>query len=226
MKLLSVRLDTKEFNKILSNSVQYSYGFLDGIEMERIEFNRFLGGYATEALGKYIDAKARLNPQSLHHVYEWRMVGKENARLFKFNVKANQSTINITGDFLQSKTQTLNSDYIFQDKANIMENSIAVTIEPKKSNVLVFESDGETVFTTKSIFISHPGGDEVAGSFGKTVDDFFSNYFTNALLKPLINDLETADEYIKDFREGTKSGKKIGVRAGRKYLKVSGVVFE
>lgn len=77
MALFTVKFDSKEFNKILINSEKYSEGFLEGIQLQRIEFNRFLGGYVAEALNKYIDAKARSNPNSLHHVYEWDMVGNE-----------------------------------------------------------------------------------------------------------------------------------------------------
>ena len=226
MKLLTVNLNNKELNKILKNSVEYSYGFLDGIQMEKIEFNRLLGGYTVEALEKYIDARARINPQALHHVYEWNRVGDEKARLYKFNVKANATSIKFSGSFLPSKSFSPTSDEPFTDKANIMENGISIVVEPKKSNVLVFESDGDTVFTRRSITIEHPGGDEVAGSFGRTVDSFFENYFTNALLKPFIQNLQNAKEYSKNFSSGAKGGRAVGIRAGRQYLRNSGVVIE
>lgn len=224
--MLSVKFDNSETKKILTNAVDYSYGFLDGIDIEKIHFNKMLGGYAAEALGKYIDAKARSNPQSLHHVYEWQMTGNERGRLFKFNVNATKTLISINGTFLPSKVPSPTSDQIFANKAEIMENSIAIVIEPKSSDVLVFESEDETVFTRKTIIIEHPGGDEVAGSFGEIIDTFFTNYFTNSLLKPFIADLENAKEYIQNFNAGTKGGKTLGVRAGRQYLKMSGVVFE
>ena len=92
--------------------------------------------------------------------------------------------------------------------------------------MLVFDLNNETVFTRKSIFIEHPGGDEVAGSFGETVDSFFNDYFTKALLKPFMLNLEKIKEYKQNFNAGTKGGKTIGIRAGRQYLKTSGVVFE
>jgi hypothetical protein len=105
-----------------------------------------------------------------------------------------------------------------------MENSIKVVIEPKNSDVLAFENNGETVFTTNAIYIDHPGGDEVAGSFGETVNDFFENYFTNGLLGPLISKLSTAREFTASFSSGAKSGSNEGIRAGKEYLNVKGVV--
>ena len=105
-----------------------------------------------------------------------------------------------------------------------MENDIQVVIEPKNSDVLVFENNGETVFTTNAIYIDHPGGNEVAGSFGETVSNFFDNYFTNGLLKPLINKLSTASEFTASFSSGARSGSNVGIRAGKEYLNLKGIV--
>lgn len=224
--MLTAKFDNIELNRMLKNAVEYSYGFLDGVQMEKLEFNRMLGGYTVEALEKYIDARARINPEALHHVYEWNMVGEEKGRLYKFNVRATNSNIRFTGSFLPSKKPSETSDQPFSDKASVMENGISITVEPKRSNVLVFELDGETVFTRRSITIEHPGGDAVAGSFGRTVDSFFENYFTNALLKPFIENLQNAKEYGRNFSSGVKGGRAVGVRAGRQYLRKSGVVIE
>lgn len=225
--MFRVKFDTTSFSKILNNSVQYSNGFIEGIQLEKIIFNRFLGGYTVAALEKYIDARAKMNPQELHHVYEWNNIGNPNSRLFKFTVKATQNAITINGFFLQSKTANSENGEVFRDKANVMENQIAITITPKQSPVLIFEDNGETVFTTNSIFIEHPGGDAVANSFGNTIDTFFNSYFTSALLAPIMKDLQSANEYISSFRAGAYGGgKSLGVRAGRKYLDISGVVIE
>lgn len=226
MKLLTVKFDNIQLNKTLKNAVEYSHGFLEGVQMEKLEFNRMLGGYTVEALEKYIDARARINPEALHHVYEWNMVGNKKGRLYKFNVKATNNNIKFTGSFLSSKKPSDTSNQPFSDKANIMENSIAITVEPKRSNVLAFEVEGDTVFTRTAITIEHPGGDAVAGSFGRTVDSFFENYFTNALLKPFMNHLQNAKEYERNFASGTMGGRAVGVRAGRQYLRKSGVVIE
>lgn len=224
--MLSAKIDLSQLNTTLNNAVQYSFGFLDGIQQQRLSFNRFLGGYTAEALNKYIDAKARSNQYALHHVYEPNATGNASARLFKFDVVATMSTISFVGSFLPSSVASDSASEPFVNKAEIMENGISVVVSPKQSDVLVFEDDGETVFTTESIFIAHPGGDAVAGSFGRTVDEFFTAYFTNALLAPLLRDLQTADEFAKDFAAGTRGGRAVGVRAGRKYFNIAGVSVE
>lgn len=104
-----------------------------------------------------------------------------------------------------------------------MENAIEVVIEPKNSPVLVFEDGGDTVFTTNAIYVANPGGDEVAGSFGRVVEDFFDNYFQNSLLIPFMATLAKANEFTDSFAEGTRGGKAVGVRAGIKYMKSAGV---
>jgi hypothetical protein len=222
--MVRVKFDSKELTKILNNVSGYSDGFLQGVEMSKSSFNKFLGGYTAESLGMYIDSKARMSPESLHHVYEWNNVGDKGSRLFSFNVNATGSSISISGKFKKSLSVSENSSEPFSNKAEIMENRISIVIEPKNSDVLVFEDEGETVFTRKSIYIANPGGDSVAGSFGSVVDEFFSTYFTNSVLAPIMKDLQSLKKFSDNFYQGSKTGRSAGVLAGRKYLKIKGGV--
>lgn len=222
--MIKVKINNAQLDKTLKNIVEYSDGFLKGVDMKRIDFNNEVANFTSTALGKYIDAQARMNPLKLHHVYEWGKAGNQSSRLFEFDTKVSGKTISFTGKFLPSKSISNTSNEPFIDKANVMENSIQVVIEPKNSDVLVFENNGETVFTTNTIYIDHPGGDEVAGSFGDTVNNFFENYFTNGLLTPLIKKLSTAKEFTSSFSSGAKSGSNVGIRAGKEYLDIKGVV--
>lgn len=225
--MLSVKMDARNINKILKNATSYSYGFLEGVEMNQAEFNKRLGGFTIEALYRYVDSKAKANPKSLHHVYEWGQTGNPSGRLFNFTYKPYKTLIRFTGNFLPSSTINQNSTSPFVDKARIMEDQIQVVITPKESQYLAFESDGEMVFTTKTIYIDHPGGDEVAGSFGKTVEDFFDNYFNVGLLRPFLNDLKTVEEFSEMFSSGARSGgKSTGIRAGKKYMTKTGMIIE
>lgn len=221
--MIRTRFDIAELNKTLNNVSQYSFGFLNGIEMEQINFNRILGGYTAESLGYYIDSKARSNPSSLHHVYEWNRVGDMGARLFDFNVNATKYNISFLGKFKQSKSISETSKEPFPNKAEVMENKIAITVRPRSSDVLVFEDEGETVFTTSSIYIANPGGDAVAGSFGSVVEEFFYAYFTNSVLGPIMKDLENLRDFSDNFYQGSKTGKSAGVVAGRKYMRIKAV---
>lgn len=225
--MLSVRFDYLDLENVLKNTIKYSEGFFQGIEIEKLEFNKRLGGFIAEALGKYIDAKARSNPESLHHVYEWNNVGNPSARLFSFSVKATKNLIILNGKFKSSKSVSSTSKEPFENKATVMENAITVTIEPKESDFLVFDYEGQTIFTKNTITVENPGGAAVQGSFQRTVDNFFNNFLTSSLLKPYIIDLATADEFTDSFYSVKSSRARYsGVRAGRRYMEISGMVIE
>jgi hypothetical protein len=220
--MIKTKINSSELIKILNNTASYSEGFIQGIELNRIELNKILGGYTAEALGEYIDSKARMNPNELHHIYEWKRVGNKSARLFNINVNATKYSITFNGRFYQSKSSSSESGQIFANKAEIMENGISVIVSPKNSNVLAFEDNGETVFTTNSVRISHPGGTEVEGSFGRTMEEFFDKYFIYSILEPLIKRLSNPKEFSKFYPQGAKSGYSAGVMAGRRYFNMMG----
>lgn len=225
---ISVNFIGTEFKSILNNSIEYSYGFLEGIEKNRIVFNKKLSDIAAEALKKYIDTKARMSPESLHHVYEWGRVGEPSARLFEIDCQPTATVINIVGKFIPSNSVSETSDEPFVDKANVMENAIAVEIEPKSSNVLAFEDEGESIFTVNSIYIANPGGDAVAGSFGRVVEDFFDFYFSTTFLQQsgLLSDLQTANEYSNNFVAGAQGGgRSSGIGAGKQYMDIDEVTI-
>ena len=225
--MLSVQFDIKDLQKTLKNTIDYSNGFFEGITIEKIEFNKRLGEYTAEALKLYIDAQARGNPDAFHHVYEWNMVGDPSARLFSFSSKATNNLIMFVASFKQSKSVSDTSTEPFTNKAEVMENSMTVTIEPKMSDLLVFDYNNETIFTSKTITIEDPGGPFVAGSFEKTVNDFFTQYLTSSLLQPYLMDLSKADEFTRSFGSVRSSGaKSSGVKAGKAYLRVTGSVIQ
>jgi len=220
--MIKMKINNLELSKILKNTVSYSDGFLQGIDINRTEFNKVLGGYAAEALSGYIDSKARTNPTALHHIYEWNEVGNKSSRLFSINVDATKYSITFSGKFLPSKKPSSESGDVFVNKADIMENAISITVSPTNSSVLAFQDGDETVFTSSSIYIAHPGGDEVAGSFGKVVDEFFGAYFKYSVIGPLMSKLKNAKEFPSLYSQGTKVGKSAGVKAGRRYFTMVG----
>lgn len=225
--MINLRYDTKNFRNTLRNTVEYSLGFLDGAKMGTIIFNTKLAQITEEALKQYIDVKSKANPESLHHVYEWNRVGDPSARLFEINAVASKNSIVISGQFISSKSVGENSNEPFVDKANIMENSISVLIEPKSSNFLAFDVDGQQVFTVNSVFIESPGGDEVAGSFGRAVDDFFEVYFTSTILKQsgIFDQLSFPIEFAQNFASGAKMGREIGRKSGMEYMNIKGGIL-
>lgn len=226
--MINLKFDTKELMNTLNNTVSYSSGFADGVEMQKIIFYKDLANFIEEGLKKYIDAKARGNPESLHHVYEWGAVGSPNGRLYKFTSSYTNNSITLSGLFLPSRSISQGSNEPFVNKAEIMENKIEITVEPKNSDVLSFEDNGEVFFTKKSITISNPGGNAVAGSFEKVVSEFFDSYLTNVLLRSsgIIQKLENAKEYSNRFSQGVKVGRTAGILAGKEYLRLDGITLQ
>ena len=220
--MFTVKFDNKEINKLLNNTVSYSYGFLEGVELNRTEFNRILSGITIEALNKYLDSMARVNPEELAHVYEPGQSGNEKSRLFNFSAKSTATVINISGNFTISKGMPLNGGSPFANRAEIMENGIAITIVPR-GNVLAFENNGEMVFDANEIVIEHPGGDAAAGGFGKNVAEFFDTYFSKKILAYVLSNLKNIDEFSRQFASGTKNGRSVGISAGKAYFNATGV---
>jgi hypothetical protein len=225
--MIKIQYQTQDLTKKINNVVAYTQGFAQGIKQNQKSFNDQLGKIAVEMLKKYIDSRASAEKDSLHHVYEWGMTGNPAGRLFQLDSKASNTNIVIFGDFLPSKSISNSSDEPFVDKANIMENAIMIEISPR-NNVLAFEADGETVFTADTVYVANPGGDGVAGSFGKVVEDFFDFHFTAQVLMQsgLYQKLSSASEYAQFFASGANGGgNSAGVQAGKKYLTVKGVEF-
>ena len=222
--MIGIRYDKKNFNQTLRNTVEYSLGFLDGAKMGTIIFNTRLAQITEEALKKYIDVKAKANPESLHHVYEWNRVGDPSARLFQINSVASKTNIIFSGEFIPSGSVSENSNEPFVDKANVMENAISILVEPRSSDFLAFDVDGQQVFTVNSVFVENPGGDSVAGSFGRAVDDFFEVYFTSTVLRQsgIFEQLAFPKEFAQNFAMGAKMGRSAGRKAGLEYMNIKG----
>lgn len=214
-----VRTTTKSFEKQMNNIIQYSNGFLDGIQKGKTEFLRVLGQATITSMAQYVDAQARSNPQALHHVYEWSKTGSPSARLFDLDYTISNLGLSLRGTFKQSKTLKDGSSVPFYDKAKIMENGIPVVIKPKK-NVLAFEVDGQEIFTPNDVTVTNPGGDQVEGSFEKTIDQFMMFYFKQSFLRAsgIYNYIQKPTVFKREFKQGSKLGKNKGIQTGFRWM--------
>jgi hypothetical protein len=215
-----VRTDLRRFQKQMNNIVEYSYGFLDGVQKGKKIFLDKLGKEVIFAIGQYIDVEARSNPSALHHVYEWNQTGSPSARLYDINYTVSNLGLTLSSNFKQSKTVSVDSNTPFYNKAYIMENGIPVTIKPKRNSVLVFEDGGQQVFTKKPVTVRSPGGDAVAGSFERVFDEFMLKYFKQSFIRAsgLYNYINNPVAYKKNFNAGSKIGRIKGVDTGFKWI--------
>ena len=211
-----LEIDASDFIKAVRNAVTYSQAYISEINARKLWFNKELGQQVVILMAQYIDAQARLNPSALHHVYEPGEVGNESGRLFEFDFAFDERRISINGTFLESS----GGEQPFVDKARIMESGVSVTIEPKDADVLAFDVDGETVFTAGPVFVEHPGGPEVAGSFKEAIDSFMEGYLTQEIINPLLRRMQTSFEYERNFAAGTRLGAAPGRAAARQYMDI------
>jgi hypothetical protein len=162
----------------------------------------------------------------MHHVYEWYQTGSPSARLFDINFTVSNLGLSFLSGFRQSETIKAGSSEPFYDKAKIMESGMSVKIKPKRSNVLIFEVDGEEVVTSNEVRVENPGGSQVAGSFESVFDSFFTQYFTQSFLRAsgLFNYLDNPIVYKKDLPAGKKGGKSVGISTGYRWIANAGVV--
>ena len=116
---MRVRLNTLEFERQIDNLVEYSLGFLEGAESGKKIFLDNLGKGTVEALKLYIDAMARSNPQSLHHVYEWSKTGSRDGRLFDVQYRITNLGLSLDSNFRQSTSVQSGSYQPFYNKARV-----------------------------------------------------------------------------------------------------------
>lgn len=143
-----------------------------------------------EDFGNYIDAKARTNPKSLHHVYEWKKVGVKEARLFSLKmIDGSGISFKITYQFNDSKSfvpaKRGRRKHVFKNKASIMEAGLPLVIFPKSAERLVFEFNGMTVFMPKgmSVTVKNPGGSKARNQFDLAYSQFFKGNLVNESIK-------------------------------------------
>lgn len=218
--MLTLVIDDTKFNKDINNVIQYSLGFFEGVKQGTPSFLRNMGVEVLEALKQYIDSNARVNPELLHHVYEWHETGSPNARLFDIDFVSASNTISFFSDFRQSTSVKEGSNVAFEDKARIMEAGIPVTITPK-SRVLSFEVDGEQVFTSKPVTVSNPGG-QVAGEYERVFRSFFTNYFTQSYIQSagILSYLSSPTDFSIGMSKS--GGRSKGVSVGRSWISKAG----
>jgi len=217
--------NTKGFEREMSNIVKYSQGFLEGAKLGKPKMLANVGKELRLAVAQYIDSSARVNPQSLHHVYEWYKTGSPDARLFDINYRVVANSLSMNATIRQSNSIRDGSTVPFRNKAYVMENGISVRVEPKISPVLVFEENGETVYTRKGVNIENPGGEETVNGLETTFREFFLSYLSQSVMfsSGMMDNLRNPIDFKKNLRAGAKGGRSVGVSVGKNWISKDGI---
>lgn len=215
--MIKAKFNDKEFMNDMMNIIEYSKGYAEGAQKGKPKLLQQIGAATVEMAKEFIDTNARLDPQRLHHVYEWYLTGSPEARLYDIDYVVNPDSVLFTYQFKQSQSVSRGSTTPFYDKAQVMESGMAVTIKPKNSSVLAFDINGEPYFRPGPIVVEKPGG-AVAGQFERVLDLFFNNYFKQSFLKVsgLAYNLESPAEFHKNLRKG--KGRADGIKAGYNWI--------
>lgn len=212
--------DDKKFIKEMNNIINYSFGFLDGIEKGEQEFLKKFSKDVIQSMKDFIDSNARTDPQMYHHIYEWYQTGDAKARLYNIKSRVQKGKISLNYSFSQSQSIQSGSKEPFRNKAQIMESGTAVTIKPKNSKVLAFMIDNQQVFTSKEVVVRNPGGHLVKHSFENVVNVFFSSYFKQSFLlsSGILQHLKNPQAFKNNLSKAKTSGKALGQEVGYNWI--------
>lgn len=218
--MINVKFNSKQFLKDMTQVVEYSTGFLEGAQLGKVDLMENIGSTIVEGIKQFIDSNARLRPDTLHHVYEWYRTGSPEARLFDINYVATHMGLSFNSTFRQSVSVKMGSKIPFYEKADIMERGLPVTIIPKSRNTLVFEDNGDTVFTKSPVTVSNPGGDSVEGSYERIFNEFFSKYFTQSFLRSsgILEHLNDPTPFKTNISGAKRGGKRFGINVGYRWV--------
>jgi hypothetical protein len=222
--MIKIKTNSKQFQKEMNNIVNFSAGFFEGVHRGKGNFSENLAKESLEALKQFIDSNARVNPDALHHMYEWHSTGSPEARLFDIEYTSRSNGISFRSSFRQSNSVRAGSKVPFYNKAEIMEKGLSVTIKPIVSNVLVFEEGGKTVFTKKEVVVTNPGGAQTAGSYEQVFNQFFSSYFSQAFLlsSRVMEKISDTSDFTMNFSKAKTGGRAAGVRIGFRWMSTRG----
>jgi hypothetical protein len=224
--LLKVKFQTDKFNKEMNSILNYASGFLDGAQAGKKELMQTIGEKTTEYLDAFIDSNARINPEMLHHVYEWYENGSPNARLFDLQYSTHGGGLTFSSTFRQSSSVAKGSHTPFYDKARIMELGVPVVIKPVTAQALRFEDGGQEVFVKGSVTVESPGGASTQGGFQEVVDSFFRNYFSQSVLfsSGLARHLSNPVDFKTRLPRAKKGGRAQGFDVGYRWISAKGVI--
>ena len=221
--MLKVVMDSKQFQKEINNILNYSTGFLEGVQRGKTEFYLSLAPQISEMASQFIDVNAKMSPELLHHIYEWEKVGSPEARLFDIDYKVSKIGITFTSSLRQSSSIKEGSNVPFYNKAKIMEEGLSVTIVPKRANALRFDINGEEVYTSRGVVVDNPGG-QTQGQFDKVLNNFFGVYFRQSFLNSsgLLQYFKYPQVYKKNMPAAKRGGRSLGLKTGYRWVADAG----
>jgi len=238
MANLTFRVNSKDVEKVIRNTIEYTDGFLDEFKRQEPTILRDVMEASIDIFYEDLDQMATSSPNRFHHLYEWDQVGQPSARLVELDAQLKSKVGNIRAFFLESfslPTNRADSFGIapetyepFSFKAEVMENGSGVIVQPKNFSKVKFAIGQNMYYSERPIFISNPGGNDVQGSFTAFFKMFFSKkYFVDKVLYSDLNFQKYFSRpvpYEKNYRRAVKgnSAKAQGRAAAQEWVLKAG----
>ena len=179
-KFKSVR--TGELSQKIAATAHFQAELINRLSNEeKLRIQEYGLRHISKYFESYVDHLARVNPNRYHHIYEPGQSGDPRSRLFKSSISSDKNKALLQYDFVSSRVPG-ESGQVFKSKALIMESGTPVKITPKRAKSLVFEVDGELVFSKQS-YVTNPGGVEVQNSFTETFNMFMTSRANEVLIE-------------------------------------------
>ena len=222
--MINVKFSEAQFSKDMNNIIQYSEGFVEGVQRGKRKMMENFAAEIKESFREYVDSMSRVSPHTLHHIYEWGEVGNSSARLFEINCEVRGDGISAQGELRQSSSVKRGSKVPFYNKAEIMERGLPVRIRPVMSDVLAFNDGGQDVFVKGEVTVQNPGGVETTNSFSKTFDSFFGTYFSQVfvLSSGVLQNMGNPSDFARNLDRGKNFGRAAGIFIGQMWTERAG----
>jgi hypothetical protein len=205
--MITADFNAKKMIKTINNIIDYSQGYISESKRNETKIATKMAKISIDTFYQYLDGLARMHPEMLHHVYEWGDVGSPASRLYKLKTIEVGKSVNVGAQLLESTSIKEGSTEPFYDKASIMEYGQTVTVTEQEAESLFFEIDGVEYFRKGPITIANPGGEAVRGSFVRSFNEFYANYFSEVYLRSIkfYKHLEEAKAYKTNIKQSVKS---------------------
>lgn len=147
-------------------------------KQNKANISRAIGSITAKEFVNSLNKTARSNPSQFHHLYEWKEVGKDSARLVTAKRSISGDNIHIDLSFKKSKKavpvaralltpgktgKSVVRKSVFKNKAEFIENGRSANWTASRN--VVFMSNGSMIFKRKgTVFnVSAPGGRAAKG---------------------------------------------------------------
>jgi hypothetical protein len=194
--MIHFKIDQRRFNEEVSSLLSELNHIPNADNTNRIA--RAVGSIAAKEFVKSLNKTARSTKSEFHHLYEWKEVGKDDARLFRVKRVASAKSVEVKILLKKSTKQVpvakqlttpgktgkvVTRRSVFKNKAEVMESGKSISWVANRN--VVFLGNGKLIFKRKGTVFNKPyaGGSEVKGALERFTNKWESGMAAGAIDK-------------------------------------------